>query len=178
MKVVATPLAGCVVLEQERLVDERGFFARTFDPVEMEEAGLDGRVAQCSTSFNAAAGTLRGLHFQAAPHGEAKTVRCTRGAILDVAVDLRPASATYRGWYGTELSAENGRALHVPEGFAHGFQTLQDASEVLYVMSVPYAPGAGRGVRWDEPAFAIVWPAPPAGGRVLSERDATYPNLA
>ncbi len=178
MRLVETPLAGCVVLEPERLEDERGWFARTFDPVELSGFGLDARVAQCSTSFNARAGTLRGLHFQAAPHGEAKTVRCTRGAVFDVAVDLRPASPTYRGWFGVSLSAENGRSLHVPEGFAHGFQTLEDASEVFYVISVPFAPGTGRGVRWDDPAFGITWPAAPAGGRVMSERDATYPNLS
>lgn len=178
MRVEPTPLAGLWVIEQERIADERGFFARTFDPLAFELAGLDGAVAQCSTSFNTRAGTLRGMHFQAAPHAESKTVRCTRGAIFDVAVDLRPGSRTHRQWFGTELTAENGRALHVPDGFAHGFQTLEDASEVFYVISVPYAPGAGRGVRWDDPAFAIAWPEPPAGGRILSERDATYPNVA
>src|SRR4051794_29513028 len=130
-----------------------------------------------STSFNARAGTLRGLHFQADPYGEDKLVRCTRGAIFDVAVDLRPASPTRHRWFGLELSAENGLALAISAGCAHGFQTLADASEVLYAMSTPYVEGAWRGVRWDDPAFGIGWPEPPPGGPVMSARDAAYPDV-
>jgi dTDP-4-dehydrorhamnose 3,5-epimerase len=127
-----------------------------------------------STSFNTRAGTLRGLHFQEDPHGEDKLVRCTRGAIFDVAVDLRPGSPTLHGWFGTELSQDDGVALWIPKGFAHGFQTLRDDSEVLYAMSTPFVAGSGRGVRWDDPAFGIAWPDPPGGRRTMSERDATY----
>lgn len=166
-----TPLDGLFVVEPERLVDERGYFARTYDVDAL------GPVVQMSTSFNARAGTLRGLHFQADPHGEDKLVRCTRGAIFDVAVDLRPRSPTRHRWFGLELSAENGLALAIPAGLAHGFQTLTDASEVLYAMSTPFVGGAGRGIRWDDPAFGIEWPAPPAHGRTMSQRDAGYPDV-
>ena len=173
MRLEPSPLAGVFVVEPERLSDERGFFARTFDAETFAAAGIDARVAQGNTSCNARAGTLRGLHFQAAPHGEAKLVRCTRGAIFDVVVDLRPGSATLHAWFGVELSAENGRGLAVPDGLAHGFQTLRDDTEVSYLMSVPYAGEAARTVRWDDPAFAIDWPAAPAAGRIISEKDAT-----
>jgi dTDP-4-dehydrorhamnose 3,5-epimerase len=173
-----TEVAGSYVVEPERLEDERGFFARTFSADEFAARGLDERVAQCSTSFNAAAGTLRGLHYQAAPHGEAKLVRCTRGAIYDVAVDLRPDSPTYLRWCGRELNADDGRALFVPEGCAHGFQTLVDDSEVLYQISTPYIPEAARGVRWDDPVFGIEWPPAPPGGRTIAARDAGYPDFA
>jgi dTDP-4-dehydrorhamnose 3,5-epimerase len=176
MRLQATPLSGALVVEQDRRGDERGFFARTFDAEAFAAAGCDARVAQCNTSYNEHAGTLRGLHFQAAPHGEAKLVRCTRGAIFDVCVDLREGSATRGEWFGAELTADNGRALFIPDGFAHGFQTLADGAEVSYQMSVAYVAEAARGVRWDDPAFGIDWPAPPAGGRTISERDATYPS--
>jgi dTDP-4-dehydrorhamnose 3,5-epimerase len=175
---VETPVVGALVVEAQRIEDERGFFARTFSNEEFAARGLDARVDQCSTSFNARAGTLRGLHYQAPPHGEAKLVRCTRGAIYDVAVDLRPGSSSYLRWLGVELTAENGRGLFVPEGCAHGFQTLVDATEVLYQMSTPYVPTAGRGVRWDDPAFGIEWPPPPPDGRTMSARDADYPDFA
>jgi dTDP-4-dehydrorhamnose 3,5-epimerase len=145
---------------------------------EFASRGLDTRVDQCSTSFNAREGTLRGMHYQVAPHGESKLVRCTRGAIYDVAVDLRPDSSTYLGWFGLELSADNGCALFVPEGCAHGFQTLADTSEVLYQISTPFVPDAARGVRWDDPAFGIEWPAAPPGGRTMASRDAGYPDFA
>ena len=171
MRLVATPLQGLVVVEQERLRDERGWFARTFDVAELFE------VVQMSASFNARAGTLRGLHLQAEPHGERKLVRCTRGAIFDVAVDLRPGSRTRLKWFGVELSAEDGSALLVPAGFAHGFQTLADDTEVLYAMDAPYVAEAARGVRWDDPAFGIAWPDPPAAGRTISARDASYPGF-
>lgn len=170
-----TPIAGVVVVRPERFEDIRGYFARTWDRAEFERHGLSTGLNQCSVSFNHKAGTLRGMHFQAAPHEEAKLVRCTRGAIYDVALDLRPGSATFRQWVGAELSAENGEALYVPEGCAHGFQTLQDGTEVFYMMSAPYVPVAGRGVRYDDPAFGIDWPRPVT---VIHDRDATYPYVA
>lgn len=173
-----TSISGAHVVEPELMTDERGAFGRTFCIEEFAEHGLDVRVAQCSTSFNASAGTLRGVHYQAAPHGEAKLVRCTRGAIYDVAVDLRSESLSYLTWFAVELSEDNRQAIFIPEGCAHGFQTLCDDSEVLYQMSTPYVPGAGRGVRWDDPLFGIEWPAPPGAGRTMSERDAGYPDFA
>jgi dTDP-4-dehydrorhamnose 3,5-epimerase len=172
-----TPLRGAWVVELDRHEDERGFFARTFDREEWVGRGMDPTVAQCNTSFNARAGTVRGMHFQADPHGEPKLVRCTRGAIWDAIVDLRPDSSTRRRWFGTELSAANGRALYVPAGMAHGFQTLEDESEVLYMMGHEYVPESARGVRWDDPAFGIEWPDPPPHGRTISERDAAYPDF-
>ena len=175
---LTTPIDGAWVVTPEPIEDQRGLFARTFCTEEFAARGLDTRVAQCNTSFNDRAGTLRGLHYQAEPDGEAKLVRCTQGAIYDVAVDLRPGSPTFRKWFGVELSAANRHAFFIPEGCAHGFQTLQDASEVLYQMSTPYVPGAGRGVRWDDPGFGISWPEPPAGGRTMAERDAGYPDFA
>jgi dTDP-4-dehydrorhamnose 3,5-epimerase len=171
-----TPLAGAWVVAPDRLTDERGFFARTYDRDELAARGM-AAVVQCSTSFNARAGTLRGLHFQADPDGECKLVRCTRGAIYDVVVDLRRRSPTHGRWFATELSAANGVALLVPAGFAHGFQSLLDASEVLYMIDREYLPRAARGVRWDDPAFAIDWPEPD-GERVIAPRDASYPDYA
>ncbi|MEJ7893315.1 MAG: dTDP-4-dehydrorhamnose 3,5-epimerase family protein [Solirubrobacteraceae bacterium] len=178
MKLVETPLAGAWVVELARLEDERGHFARTFDGAIFEAHAMDGRVSQMNTSFNRRAGTLRGLHFQAEPQGEAKLVRVTRGAVFDVIVDLRDGSATRHAWFGLELTAQNDRSLFVPAGFAHGFQTLAGDTEVLYVMSAPYVAEAARGVRWDDPAFAITWPPAPAGGRTISARDAGYPDAA
>jgi dTDP-4-dehydrorhamnose 3,5-epimerase len=176
MRFIQTPLAGVWVIEPERLADERGWFARTFDAQEFRARGLDPAVAQCNASFNAKAGTLRGMHYQAEPHGESKLVRCTRGAIFDVAVDLRPDSATLCSWHGVELSAENARALYIPAGLAHGFQTLAHDSEVSYQMGHPHVPDAARGVRFDDPAFAIEWPAPD-GPLIVSERDASFPDF-
>lgn len=172
-----TPIDGVYEVEPERIPDERGYFARTYCADEFAAAGLDPVIAQCSTSYNVRAGTLRGLHYQAAPHAESKLVRCTRGAVFDVAVDLRPDSPSYLRWHGIELSEANGVALFVPKGCAHGFQTLRDDSDVLYQISVAYEPGAGRGVRWDDPAFGIRWPEPPPGGRTISERDAAYQDI-
>lgn len=169
-----TGIGGAWLIEAERLEDERGFFARTWDGKEFEARGLNPNLAQCSISYNRARGTLRGLHYQVAPHEEAKLVRCTAGAIFDVVVDLRAESPTLRGWFGTELSAENRRALYIPEGCAHGFLTLTDDSEVSYQISEAYAPGAGRGARWDDPAFGIRWPTEVV---VINERDATYPDF-
>lgn len=176
MKFNETALAGVHVIDLERLTDARGYFARTFSAEEFAARGMNPTIAQCSTSFNARAGTLRGMHYQAEPNSEAKLVRCTRGAIYDVALDLRADSPTNRRWHAEELSADNGRALFIPEGCAHGFQTLSDDTEILYLISTPYVPSAARGVRWDDPAFGIVWPDPPPSGRTLSDRDATYPD--
>jgi dTDP-4-dehydrorhamnose 3,5-epimerase len=172
-----TPLAGAYVVELEPLADERGHFARTFDAELFAERGLDARVAQCSTSFNERAGTLRGMHYQADPHGEAKLVRVTRGAVYDVIVDLRDGSPTRCRWFAIELSAEEHRSLYIPVGIAHGFQSLIDGSEVHYQISQPHAPHAARGVRWDDPAFQIDWPPAPPGGRVISGRDRSHPDF-
>jgi dTDP-4-dehydrorhamnose 3,5-epimerase len=169
-----TPLAGVFVIELDLIRDERGYFARTFDAVEFAEAGLDPTVAECNTSFNARRGTVRGMHYQAAPDGEAKLVRCTRGAIFDVAVDLRPDSKTYCQWFGTELSAGNARMLYVPVGLAHGFQTLADESDVAYQMAHEYVPEQARGARFDDPAFGIEWPLPDP---IVSERDRSFPDF-
>jgi dTDP-4-dehydrorhamnose 3,5-epimerase len=177
VKLRETELPGAFVVELEPLRDERGWFARTYDAEAFAALGLDARVSQCNTSFNERAGTLRGLHYQAEPHGEGKLVRCTRGAVFDVFVDLRPDSPTFCRWQGFELRADGVVSLFIPAGFAHGFQTLEDGSEVHYQMGAPYVPGTGRGVRWDDPAFGIEWPEPPPGGRVISERDATYPDF-
>jgi dTDP-4-dehydrorhamnose 3,5-epimerase len=176
VRFVETPLPGVWVIELDVVGDERGWFARTFDMQAFREHGLDPTVVQCNASFNAARDTLRGMHFQAPPHGETKLVRCVRGAIFDVAVDLRPTSATYCRWFGTELTEDNGRMLFIGDGMAHGFQTLRENCQVLYQMGHEYVPSAGCGVRWDDPAFAIEWPKP-SGQRVIAERDATYPDF-
>lgn len=177
MRFQQTPLAGVWVIELDLLGDERGWFARTFDEQEFRSRGLNPAVVQCNASFNAEGDTLRGMHYQAEPHGEPKLVRCVRGSIYDVAVDLRPDSSTYLAWQGVELSAENRLAFYIPAGLAHGFQTLQENCEVLYQMGAPYVPEAARGVRWDDPAFAIAWPEP-KGKRIISPRDATYPDFS
>jgi dTDP-4-dehydrorhamnose 3,5-epimerase len=162
---------GVWVVEAERIADDRGFFARIWDTNEFAEQGLSAALVQCSISYNALRGTLRGLHYQDDPHAEAKLVQCTAGMIFDVAVDLRPDSTTFKGWFGTELSGEDLRALYIPEGCAHGFLTLSDASQVLYQISEFYAPDAARGVRWDDAAFGIEWPGDVV---VINERDRTY----
>jgi dTDP-4-dehydrorhamnose 3,5-epimerase len=169
-----TPLTGAFVIELDPIADERGHFARTFDVAEFREHGLDPTVVQCNTSFNTRRGTLRGMHYQADPDGEAKLVRCTRGSIYDVAVDLRPGSDTRGRWFGVELSSENGRMFYIPVGMAHGFQTLEDGSEVHYQMSHHYVSEQGRGVRFDDPAFGIEWPLPDP---IVSERDRQYADF-
>jgi len=169
-----TSLPGVWVIEPERLGDERGFFARTWCRREFEARGLNPDAVQCNVSWNARRGSVRGLHYQAPPHAEAKLVRCTRGAIWDVAVDLRPESATFKRWTAVELTADNRLALYVPEGCAHGFQTLADDTEVFYQMSAFHQPSAERGVRWDDPALAIPWPIATI---TLSERDRALPVL-
>ena len=169
-----TTVIGAWVIEPERCVDERGFFARTWDSEEFAARGLAARLVQCSLSQTRVRGTLRGLHYQTAPHEEAKLVRCTAGAIFDVAVDLRPDSPTFKRWFGVELSAENRLALYVPEGCAHGLLTLTDDSEVLYQMSAPERPDTAAGVRFDDPVFGIEWPAPVV---LISDRDRSYPDF-
>ncbi len=160
MIIEPTRLDGAFLLELDRRVDDRGWFARAFCAREMEARGMNARVAQVNVSSNAKRGTVRGLHFQRAPHGESKVVRVIRGAVHDVIVDLRVGSPTYCQWIGIELSADNHRSLYVPLGFAHGFQTLTDDAELLYLMGDFYAPGSASGVRWDDPAFGVVWPEP------------------
>jgi dTDP-4-dehydrorhamnose 3,5-epimerase len=169
-----TALKGTFIIEPERCEDERGFFARTWCIREFEGHGLNPRVVQCNVSYNKKKGTLRGMHFQAAPHEEAKLVRCTMGAIYDVIIDLRPTSPTYAKHVAVVLSAQNRRMLFIPEGFAHGFQTLEDHAEVFYQMSEMYVPECARGVRWDDPAFGIQWPD---DDRIISERDQRYSDF-
>jgi dTDP-4-dehydrorhamnose 3,5-epimerase len=169
-----TPLAGAFVIELDLLRDERGHFARTFDASEFAAHGLDAAVVQCNTSFSARRGTLRGMHYQAEPDGEAKLVRCVRGSIYDVAVDLRSDSETYCRWFGVELAADNGRMLYIPVGMAHGFQVLEDGSEVHYQMSHHYVAEQARGVRFDDAAFAIEWPLP---NPIVSERDRQFSDF-
>jgi dTDP-4-dehydrorhamnose 3,5-epimerase len=170
-----TELPGAFVIDLERREDERGFFARAWCQEEFRAHGLDTRVSQCNVSFNERAATLRGLHYQMAPHAEVKLVRCTRGAVYDVIVDLRPESEMYTRWVAVELSEENRRMLYVPEGFAHGYLTLADATETFYQVSVPYAPGAERGARWNDPAFGIEWPQ--SDRLVISEKDRSWPDF-
>jgi dTDP-4-dehydrorhamnose 3,5-epimerase len=174
MRFIETELAGAYVIDPEPFVDIRGAFARTWCAREFEAHGLTTRVAQTSTSFNARRGTLRGMHYQAAPFPEVKLVRCTRGAIFDVIIDLRPASPTFMRHFATRLTEDNRRAVYVPEGFAHGFLTLEDHSEILYQMSEFYVPEASRGVRWNDPAFGIDWPIDQP---IMHERDASYPDF-
>ena len=173
MRFTETPLPGSFVVDVEERRDERGFFARSFCAREFEAAGIAMPVAQCNVSFNARRGTVRGMHFQVAPATECKLVRCTRGAILDVIVDLRPSSRTHGRWYGVELTADNHRALYIPDGFAHGFQTLADDTEVFYQMSAVFSPDHARGVRWNDPAFGIHWPLDVTS---ISEKDTAYPD--
>ena len=170
-----TKLAGAFVIEVGRHTDERGFFARTFCQQEFEAHGLKAEVAQCNVSFNKRKGTLRGMHYQAAPFAEAKLVRCTAGSIYDVIIDLRPASPTFKRHFAVELSAENHRMLYIPDDFAHGFQTLVDDTEVFYQMAQRYSAERARGVRWNDPAFGIEWPK---GERIIIERDQNYPDYA
>lgn len=171
-----TELDGCYLIESEPIRDERGSFARIFDKHEFEERGLDERVAQTSVSYNEKAGTLRGLHYQEAPYDETKLVRCIRGRIYDVAVDIRPDSPMYLKWMAVELEARHGSALYVPKGFAHGFVTLEPNVEILYQISAPYRLEAARGIRWNDPAIGVSWPE--VDDLVLSPRDAGWPDFA
>ena len=169
-----TTLKGAFAIELEKHEDERGFFARTFCCKEFEAQGVNPNFVQCNISYNKNKGTLRGMHYQVAPYQEAKLISCIRGAMYDVIIDLRADSPTYRQWLAVELSAENYKMLYVPEGFAHGFQTLEDNIVVFYQMSEFYHPECARGVRWDDPAFGIKWPLP---NRVVSKKDRSYPDF-
>lgn len=169
-----TDLPGVIEIQMEPLRDERGFFARSWCEKEFQEHNLNPRLVQCSISFNEKKGTLRGIHYQAEPFPEAKLVRCTRGSLYDIALDLRRDSPSYLRWIGVELTAENRRALYIPEGCAHGFLMLEENTEALYQMSEFYHPEAARGVRWNDPAFGIVWPGKV---EVMSDRDRNYPDF-
>lgn len=175
MQFVETSLAGVFVLHPTPRGDERGFFARIWCAREAADPGLTASFVQWNNSFSAVAGTIRGLHYQAAPHAEAKLVRCIRGSVFDVAVDVRPGSTTYGRWFGTVLSAENRRLLYIGEGLAHGYQTLEADSEVIYGASAFYEPAAERGVRWNDPGVGIAWPF--AGAPTLSPKDGCWPDL-
>lgn len=176
MKFIPTELAGAYIIEVEPMEDERGFFARSWCAEELRNHGLEPNLAQCSVSFNRKKGTLRGMHYQGAPYEETKVVRCTAGSIYDVIVDVRPASPTFKQWISVELSAENRRMIYVPTGFAHGFQSLVENTEVFYMVSEFYQPEYSRNVRWNDPKIAIEWP--PEEHRVISPRDRDYPDFA
>lgn len=166
-----TKLKGAFIIEPEKLEDSRGFFARSWCQKEMKAHGLSPQLAQCNISFNKKRATLRGMHYQVKPYEEIKIVRCTLGAIYDVIVDIRPESSTFKQWLAVELSADNRKMFYIPEGFAHGFQTLVDDTEVFYQMSEFFAPGSAQGIRWDDPAFNITWPI---ANPILSEKDSQY----
>lgn len=168
-------LAGAYLIDLEKYEDERGFFARAWCEQEYDAKGLNSRLVQASISYNKLKGTLRGMHFQIPPSAEIKVVRCTRGALYDVIVDLRPRSKTFLEWVGIELTPENGRSLYIPQGFAHGFQTLTHGTEIFYQMSEAYAPVCARGFRWDDPAIGIIWPEETC--RTISARDGGYENF-
>lgn len=174
MKFSETSIPGSFLVEPVPIEDERGSFARTFCTREFQDQGLDARICQCSTSYNRHARTLRGLHYQTPPDSESKLVRCTRGAIYDVIVDLRPESPAFASWFATELSADNRAMLYIPERCAHGFQTLADDTEVFYQISAPYKSGASAGIRWNDPRIAVVWPRTEP---IVSQRDANLPLL-
>lgn len=174
MRLLATEIDGLRLVDPTVHADERGLFARTFDAATFSKAGLPVEWPQCNTSFNHRRGTLRGMHYQLAHAPEPKLVRCTQGRVFDVAVDLRPASPTFKRWFGVELAAEKRNALFIPAGLAHGFMTLEDRSEVFYQMGANYVANAAAGVRWNDPAFAIDWPFEPV---VMAERDRDYPDF-
>jgi dTDP-4-dehydrorhamnose 3,5-epimerase len=175
MRFLPTELPGVFVVEPEPRADDRGLFARTYCRDEFAARGLCIEWVQCSVSFNARAGTLRGMHWQSAPHEEVKLVRCTSGAAFDVVVDMRAGSPTFRKWVAVELTAANRKAVYIPGGCAHGFQTLVDGTELFYQMSAFYAPESARGARWDDPALGIAWP--PCDARVIAPRDLSFPGL-
>ncbi|HEX6214362.1 MAG TPA: dTDP-4-dehydrorhamnose 3,5-epimerase [Vicinamibacterales bacterium] len=174
MQFTSSSIPGAWVIDITPIHDDRGFFATTWLPDELRQRGIDSVVAQCNIAFNRRRGTLRGLHFQTAPHAQAKIVRATRGALLDVIVDLRPDSPTWRQWELFELTADNRRMLYIPPGLAHGYLTLTDDAEMFYQASTPWAPQAEAGVRWNDPAFGIKWPFEPT---VISAKDQTWPLL-
>lgn len=169
-----TKLKGAFLIEVQKFEDDRGFFGRTFCQKEFQKYGLNPNVSQANVSYNKKKGTLRGMHYQAAPYEEVKFVRCTRGSIRDVIIDLRPDSPTYKQWTYADLSADNYLMLYVPEGFAHGFQTLEDETEVIYQVSQFYTPGSERGIRYNDPVFKIEWPL---AVQVISEKDGNWPDF-
>lgn len=173
MKFTETKLQGSFIIMPDYREDERGFFARTFCRREFEDRGLNANFAQCNISFNKLRGTLRGMHYQTAPHAEVKLVRCTAGAVCDVIIDLRPESPTFKQWFAVDLTAENHYQLYVPKGFAHGYQTLTEDAEVAYQVSEFYAPESERGIRWNDPLFSIIWPLPVTA---ISGKDAAHPD--
>jgi dTDP-4-dehydrorhamnose 3,5-epimerase len=175
MNFTETELKGVYIIEPERFEDERGFFSPTFSECEFEARGLASQFVENNLSYNRRRGTLRGLHYQAMPYGQAKLVCCTRGAIFDVAVDLRPDSPTFRQWAGAELSAENRLLCYIPGDMGHGFQTLDDDTEVFYQVSTVFRPDAYKGLRWNDPAFGIEWPLPEE--RIILARDNSYPDF-
>ena len=175
MRFLDTSLNGLVIVDPAPVTDERGAFTRVWCATEFREAGLRTRVVQCNVSTNTARGTLRGMHYQCEPHGEIKIVRCTSGVVFDVVIDLRPDSPTFCRWEGLELTSASGRMLYIPEGLAHGFQTLTDDATLEYQMSEYYAPDHARGVRWDDPLFGVNWPLPVSR---ISPRDASYSDFA
>ncbi len=170
-----TDLPGAYLIEPDRRSDVRGYFARTYCAKELTDQGLEPHVSQCSVSFNHHKGTLRGMHYQLAPFEEVKVVRCNRGSIYDVIIDLRQESPSYKKWFAAQLDQENGKMLYIPRGFAHGFQTLADDTEVYYQMSQVFSPEHARGVRWNDPAFSIPWPD---ADRTILDRDQNYPDFA
>ncbi len=174
MKITALELDGALLIDLEPIKDDRGFFARSLSTFELKTAGISFTLAQADISFSYKRGTLRGMHFQTAPKAQAKIVRCTRGALHDVLVDLRPESRTFKKWAGFRLDAENRAALYIPEGFAHGFLTLEDNTEIHYLVSDEYSPPHYKALRWDDPAVAIQWPFKPV---IISEKDAKAPTL-
>lgn len=173
MEFTETSLSGAFLISLKKIEDHRGFFARGWCRDELADHGLTSNMVQLNVAFSHKKGTIRGLHYQVAPHQEAKLVRCTRGAVFDVIVDLRPNSSTRGQWFGAELTAENALMMYVPEGFAHGYLTMTDATETYYLTSVPFAPSAARGLRYNEPAFGISWPLPVS---VVSDADAKWPD--
>ena len=175
MRIQALNLEGAHIIDLERFEDERGFFARAWCSQELEEHGLDHQVVQANVSMNAKAGTVRGMHFQVSPYEETKFVRCTAGRMYDVIVDIRSDSPTYLQWLSVELSADNHRTLYIPKGFAHGFQTLEDDTEVFYLHTEYYHPQSAGGYRWDDPRIAIDWPIPEPS--MISEKDKNWPLL-
>ncbi len=168
-----TKLKGAFLIEVQKFEDDRGFFGRTFCQKEFQKYGLNPNVSQANVSYNKKKGTLRGMHYQASPYEEVKLVRCTRGSICDVIIDMRPDSTTYKQWTYAELRADNYQMLYVPEGFAHGFQTLEDDTEVIYQVTQFYTPGSERGIRYDDPVFNIAWPL---AAQVISEKDRNWPD--
>lgn len=175
MKFLETPLKGAYIIEIEPIEDSRGLFARSWCKREFEAHSLNPEVVQCNISFNIKKGILRGMHYQIKPFEEAKLVRCTRGAIFDVIIDLRADSPTFKDWFAIELTDKNRKMLYIPERFAHGFQTLKDNTEVFYQMSEYYSPDHSRGIRWNDPSFSIQWPE---DKRIISKRDQQYPDFS